>query len=101
MCRCLDVCLENEIERMHAIRLIRHINTVAPKEMPRSLVYSIIAVGNDGSTEHDRFVRVCLATLCEIGKYSAMCWDWLKTVLVVFLFVFKAQPIIKSHTDNA
>ena len=74
MCRCLDVCLENEIERMHAIRLIRHINTVAPKEMPRSFVYSIIAIGNDGSNEHDRFVRVCLATLCEIGKYYNMCW---------------------------
>ena len=66
------MCLDNEIERMHAIRLIRLINSVAPKQMPHSLVYSIIAIGNDGAGERDRFVRICLATLCEIGKCCAV-----------------------------
>lgn len=53
---------------MHAIRLIRQINNVAPDKLPRSLLYPIVAIGNDGASERDRFVRVCLQTLCEIGK---------------------------------
>nr|KAG5705289.1 hypothetical protein BaRGS_010740 [Batillaria attramentaria] len=43
----LDLCLENEIERMHAIRLIRQINSVAPDKLPRSLLFPIVAIGND------------------------------------------------------
>ncbi|KAK7495005.1 hypothetical protein BaRGS_00013645 [Batillaria attramentaria] len=65
--RSLDLCLENEIERMHAIRLIRQINSVAPDKLPRSLLFPIVAIGNDGASERDRFVRVCLQTLCEIA----------------------------------
>jgi hypothetical protein len=38
--------------------------------MPQSLMYSIIAIGNDGKSERDSFVGVCLCTLCEIGEQN-------------------------------
>ncbi|KAL8596171.1 hypothetical protein ACOMHN_021211 [Nucella lapillus] len=120
--RCLDVCLDNEIERIHAIRLIRQINSVAPKHMPHSLVYSIIAVGNDGANDRDRFVRICLATLCEItlcnvdlvgkcGGISTLLWNILDShqyprlnesltcTLMYLLNHPRSRYYIKANTD--
>ncbi|GFN88091.1 rapamycin-insensitive companion of mtor [Plakobranchus ocellatus] len=65
--RCLDVSLDNEIERIHAIKLIRQIIKTCPARFPKSLLYALVAIGNDGATERDRMVRVSLETLCELA----------------------------------
>ncbi|RUS88775.1 hypothetical protein EGW08_003492, partial [Elysia chlorotica] len=65
--RCLDVSLDNEIERIHAIKLIRQIIKTSSSLFPKSLLYALLAIGNDGTTERDRMVRVALETLCEIA----------------------------------
>lgn len=66
----MDVCLDNEVERIHAIKLIRKIAHVAPNKLSSSLVYPLVAIGNDGNHERDRMVRISLATICEIGEYN-------------------------------
>ncbi|ESO86448.1 hypothetical protein LOTGIDRAFT_129240 [Lottia gigantea] len=64
--RSLDICLENEIERVQAVKLIRKIGQVASERLPATLLYPVIAIGSDGGSEWDRLLRVCLATLCEM-----------------------------------
>ncbi|CAL1528119.1 unnamed protein product, partial [Lymnaea stagnalis] len=65
--RCLDVSLDNEIERIHAVKLIRQIIKSAPLKFPKSLLYVLVAIGNDGASERDRMVRVALETICELA----------------------------------
>ncbi|BFY99539.1 hypothetical protein BsWGS_02579 [Bradybaena similaris] len=65
--RCLDVCLDNEIERIHAVKLIRQIIKLSPYKFPSSLLYALVAIGNDGASERDRMVRVSLETICELA----------------------------------
>ena len=60
--------LDNEIERIHAIKLIRQIIKTSPDKFPKSLLYALVAIGNDGASERDRMVRVSLETICELGK---------------------------------
>ncbi|XP_025081196.1 rapamycin-insensitive companion of mTOR-like [Pomacea canaliculata] len=120
--RSLDVCLDNEIERIHAIKLIRQLNTVAPEKLPRSLLFSIVAIGNNGASERDQFVRVCLATLCEIafrnvdlvskcGGISTLLWNILDchqfprlneslTCTVLYLMNHpRSRVYIRANTD--
>ncbi|CAE1275191.1 RICTOR [Acanthosepion pharaonis] len=66
--RCLDICLSNEVERIHAMKLIRKIIQHYPHHVPLSLLYPMVAIGRDGSTERDRLRRACLATICELGE---------------------------------
>ena len=65
--RCLDICFDNEIERIHALRLIRKMIHIAPDIFPMSLVHVMVAIANEGAIEHDRMQRTCLATLCELS----------------------------------
>lgn len=78
--RCLDVCLDNEIERIHAVKLIRQIIKFSPYKFPSSLLYALVAIGNDGASERDRMVRVSLETICELGKYVQLLY-------VIYMFV--------------
>ncbi|KAH9523714.1 hypothetical protein Btru_040714 [Bulinus truncatus] len=68
--RCLDVSLDNEIERIHAIKLMRHVIKLSPLKFPKSLLYVLVAIGNDGASERDRMVRVSLETICELAFYN-------------------------------
>ncbi|XP_060081851.1 uncharacterized protein LOC132561136 [Ylistrum balloti] len=65
--RSIDMCLDNEVERIHAIKLVRRIAQLAPHRLTCSLIYPLVAIGNDGAGERDRMVRVCLSTICEIA----------------------------------
>ena len=66
--RSLDLCFDNEIERVHAMRLVRRILQISPEKFPKSLIYALVSIANDGTHERDKMVRTCLATLCEMGK---------------------------------
>ena len=61
------MCLDNDIERIHALRLIRHIMILCPEKFPSSLVKVMVTIANDGVQERDKMVRTCLATICELG----------------------------------
>ena len=65
--RSLDVCLDNDVERVHALRLIRKMLSVSPSLFPSSLVTVLLSVANDGVKERDKMVKTCLATICELG----------------------------------
>lgn len=67
--RSLDICLDNEIERIHAQKLTRKLATAVPTKLPRSLVYALVAIACDGTNERDRMVRAALACLCELSKF--------------------------------
>jgi hypothetical protein len=62
------MCLDNEIERIHAQKLMRKFTTELPGKMPTSLVHPLVAIGQDGASERDRMVRASLACICELSK---------------------------------
>ena len=83
--------LDNEIERIHAIKLIRQIIKTGPLKFPKSLVFALVAIGNDGASERDRMVRVSLETICELGiftilifNYKFVCLSNLSCILIYF-----------------
>ncbi|GAB1606230.1 rapamycin-insensitive companion of mTOR-like, partial [Argonauta hians] len=69
--RCLDICLSNEVERIHAMKLIRKMIHLFPHHVPLSMLYPMVAIGRDGSSERDRLRRACLATICELAFVNA------------------------------
>ena len=50
---------------------MRKVLEVCPERFPSSFVNPLIAIGNNGTQERDRMVRVSLATLSELGKKPA------------------------------
>ena len=68
--RSLDICQDNDIERIHSLRLIRKILQIAPEKFPTSLLNVMISIANDGPQERDKTVKTCLATICELGELS-------------------------------
>ncbi|UYV73015.1 RICTOR [Cordylochernes scorpioides] len=65
LARSLDVALENRLERVHALRLVRVLLSVG--HLPPGLVRCLVAIARDGSAEKDLMVAGCLACLCELG----------------------------------
>ena len=63
------MCLDNEIERIHAQKLVRRIAQVVAHKLPKSLVFPVVAIGSDGAEERDRMVRISMASICEMCKY--------------------------------
>ncbi|XP_052775865.1 rapamycin-insensitive companion of mTOR-like isoform X2 [Mya arenaria] len=66
MARALDICLENEVERIHAQKLVRKLVVTVASKVPRSLIHPLVAIGSDGNSERDRMVRASMACLCEL-----------------------------------
>lgn len=67
--RSLDINLDNEIERLHAMRLIRKIMSVSPEAFPSSLLTVMVSIANDGNKERDKLAKACLASISEMGKF--------------------------------
>ena len=68
MARCLDLDLENKVERVHALRLARRMMVVAPGAFPEALARSVAAVAEEDSKERDKLRSACLAVLCELSE---------------------------------
>ncbi|XP_014664645.1 PREDICTED: rapamycin-insensitive companion of mTOR-like [Priapulus caudatus] len=66
--RSLDLVQDNEGERIQVLRLIRKMMSIDPATFPRSLLNAVVAIAGDGG--HDRLVRCCLATICELAVYN-------------------------------
>lgn len=59
--------LKNDVERIESMKLIRKILLLSPSNFHISLGRSLVALANGGMEEKDRLLRICLATLCELG----------------------------------
>ncbi|KAK9881647.1 hypothetical protein WA026_017167 [Henosepilachna vigintioctopunctata] len=69
--RCLDLSLRNDTERLEAMKLIRRIILLSPSNFHDSLARCLISLANGGIEEKDRMIRICLATLCELGVLNS------------------------------
>ncbi|KAB7494664.1 Rapamycin-insensitive companion of mTOR [Armadillidium nasatum] len=65
--RCIDICIDNHCERLHGIRLARHILFVAPQEFQNGLARSLIAIAKDGSRDRDKLLRSAQAIVNELA----------------------------------
>ena len=67
--RCLDIDLDNRLERTHAVRLARKILLLSPRQLSQTIVRSLVAIAQSGNDpkEPDRFHKCSLAVLCEMS----------------------------------
>ncbi|MPC71863.1 Rapamycin-insensitive companion of mTOR [Portunus trituberculatus] len=70
--RCMDIMLDNQVERVQALRLARRLLMVAPDLFPLSLARCLVAIARDGAKERDRLLRSALATLNEMGRRQSV-----------------------------
>ncbi|GIX98311.1 rapamycin-insensitive companion of mTOR [Caerostris darwini] len=64
--RSLDISLDNRIERVQALRLMRKVLDLNPNGFPRAFSSCLVAIANEGSQERD-MIRPCLATLAQLA----------------------------------
>ncbi|GFQ72567.1 rapamycin-insensitive companion of mTOR [Trichonephila clavata] len=64
--RSLDISLDNRIERVQALRLMRKVLDLNPKGFPSAFSKCLVAIANEGSQERD-MIRPCLATLAQLA----------------------------------
>ena len=63
--RSLERDKHSEAERIQALKLVRAIMEADCSLMPPPIIQALIACAEN---QEDSFCRVCLETLCEIGK---------------------------------
>lgn len=68
--RSLDLIQKNDVERVEAMKLIRKILTVAPSQFDISMARGLVSLANEGTEGKDRLLRICLATVSEIGLFN-------------------------------
>ncbi|CAL1276055.1 unnamed protein product [Larinioides sclopetarius] len=64
--RSLDISLDNRIERVQALRLMRKVLDLNPSGFPRAFSNCLVSIVNEGSQERD-MIRPCLATLAQLA----------------------------------
>lgn len=66
--RCLDIELDNKIERLQALKLCRSLAFVQQGQyFPMILLKSLVAIAEEGKSKDDRYYRAALGLLCEIS----------------------------------
>nr|XP_023027367.1 rapamycin-insensitive companion of mTOR [Leptinotarsa decemlineata] len=65
--RSLDIILRNDVERIEAMKLIRKSLIIAPSKFDMSLARCLVSLAYEGTEAKDRMLRICLATLSELG----------------------------------
>lgn len=63
----MDLIIKNDVERIETMKLTRKILLISPFHFDVSIVRSLVSLANGGIEDKDRMLRVCLATLSEIG----------------------------------
>lgn len=51
-------------------KFIFKVVAICPHLFPMSFAQCLVAIAADRSQEQDRLGRACLATICELGKYT-------------------------------
>ncbi|XP_071034763.1 rapamycin-insensitive companion of mTOR [Parasteatoda tepidariorum] len=64
--RSLDILLDNRIERIQALRLMRKVLSLDPQCFPQAFSNCLVSVVNEGAQERD-MLRPCLATLSQLA----------------------------------
>lgn len=64
--RSLDINLDNKIERLQALRLLRHLIAVLPLDVPVAAARAVVAIARDGLQDSDNLTRPCWATIAEL-----------------------------------
>nr|XP_027198269.1 rapamycin-insensitive companion of mTOR-like isoform X2 [Dermatophagoides pteronyssinus] len=70
--RSLDIVLENRVERVQAMRLLRHLMAIEPNLFPIALGRCLCSIANDNYSEKDTLLRVCWATISELTILNAI-----------------------------
>ena len=71
--RCLDIELDNKIERLQALKICRNLALIQMGEFfPEILLRSLVSIAEEGKKEDDRFYRAALALLCEISVVNPL-----------------------------
>ena len=65
--RSLDIDLDNKIERIQAIKLIRRLSQISIRDIPISLARAVVALVEGGPSEGDRLYRASLCICCELS----------------------------------
>ncbi|CAM1291834.1 PPWD1 (predicted) [Pycnogonum litorale] len=66
MCRCIDIVLDNQIERIQALKVIRKIIKVCPMKVTPALVNCITSLANDECQGQEKLIRACLSIISEL-----------------------------------
>ena len=69
--RSLDIDLDNKIERIQALKLIRRCTQIGSLVLPLSLVRAIVALVEGGPSEGDRLYRASLCICCELSLLNS------------------------------
>ncbi|CAG9860535.1 unnamed protein product [Phyllotreta striolata] len=69
--RSLDLILRNDAERIEAMKLIRKMLIISPSSFDVSLARCLVSLAYEGTEAKDRMLRVCLATLSELGVLNS------------------------------
>lgn len=67
--RSLDILLDNRMERIQALRLIRKILCLNPDKFPRAFTNCLVSIISEGMQERD-MLRPCLATVAQLSKFN-------------------------------
>lgn len=67
--RSLDILLDNRMERIQALRLMRKVLSLNPNKFPRAFINCLVSIINEGMQERD-VLRPCLATLSQLSKFK-------------------------------
>jgi len=69
--RCFDIDLDNKIERLHALRLMRKCLFLAPLRFPAALTRSLVSAAEASvRQEQDKMAKTSLALLCELSEFG-------------------------------
>lgn len=69
--RCLDIELDNKVERIQALKMARALAFIGQGQLfPMILLRSIVSIAEGGKTDDDRLYRAALALLCEMSVIS-------------------------------
>ncbi|OQR78947.1 rapamycin-insensitive companion of mTOR-like [Tropilaelaps mercedesae] len=90
----LDIVLDNKVERLQALRLMRRCASVAPQKFPLEFVHSILAVANDGAAEKDNFAKACVATAAELCVVNPRLW------LASGAFMMLVRSVLSSNVSE-
>lgn len=88
--RSLELLLDNESERLQALRIIRKTCAISPQHFPNAFTHSLsaIAMCSHGPSK-DQLHRACVATLCELCKilikYLLLYEDYVYLIFNLFL----------------
>lgn len=89
----MELLLDNESERLQALRIIRKSCTVCPQQFPNAFTHSLSAIAMcvHGPSK-DQLHRACVATLCELCPFLIQ--------YLVNMYTFKTFFVILSGLLN-